>query len=200
MLDRLGGMPFLRARDLVYDDRFYDGVDPGSAALYARLADSLVDLWAPLTVVDVGCGTGFLLERMAARGIEVRGIEGSRAAIARSRVADRIVRANLEHGVPPIGRFDLCLCMEVAEHLRPRTASQLVEGLTRLSDVVVFTAAQPGQPGVAHLNVQPVSYWQSIFESHGCAELSPGGIRPRDRGHSGARLHPLEPDGLRGEG
>ena len=62
ILDRLGGLPFLRTRDLVYDDSFYDRVDPGSAELYARIA-ARVDLWAPRSVVDVGCGTGLVLEK-----------------------------------------------------------------------------------------------------------------------------------------
>ncbi|MBA3376051.1 MAG: class I SAM-dependent methyltransferase [Actinobacteria bacterium] len=122
---------------------------------------------APRSVVDVGCGTGLVLEKLAARGVEVRGVEGSRAAIARSPVADRIVRANLERGVPQLGTVDLCLCIEVAEHLRPRSAERLVEGLTRLSRVVVFTAAQPGQPGTPHLNCRPKSYWRSLFAHHG---------------------------------
>jgi hypothetical protein len=66
-----------------------------------------------------------------------------------------------------LGRFDVCLCIEVAEHLRPRNARRLVEGLARVSDVVVFTAAHPGQPGIAHLNAQPKSYWRSLFELEG---------------------------------
>ena len=35
------------------------------------------------------------------------GVEGSHAAIERSQLGDRIVRANLERGVPNLGRFDL---------------------------------------------------------------------------------------------
>jgi SAM-dependent methyltransferase len=165
----LGRVPILAVRDLVYDDGFYDRADPEPAALYDRIVDVLVELCSPKSVVDVGCGSGIMLTRFAQHGVEVRGVEGSRAAIRRSGLADRIVRANLERGVPDLGRFDLCVCVEVAEHLRPGAAPSLVAGLARLSDVVLFTAASPGQPGVAHINLRPQSYWSELFARHGLA-------------------------------
>lgn len=160
-------LPFLFAKELIYDDRFFEANAARDQAMYERLADVLYDLVQPRSVVDVGCGPGLLLARFAERGVEVRGIEGSRAAIRRSRVADRITRANLERGVPPLGRFDLCLCIEVAEHLPERAAGKLVTGLTSLSDTVVFTAATPEQGGRHHVNEQPHGYWRALFEGAG---------------------------------
>jgi SAM-dependent methyltransferase len=168
----LGQVPILAVRNLVYNDRFYDSVDPLARPLYQRMVEALVRLRSPRSVVDVGCGTGVMLGKFADQSVSVRGIEGSQAAIRRSRLGDRIVRANLEHGVPDVGRFDLCLCIEVAEHLSSRSAARLVEGLTRLSDVVVFTAAPPGQRGTAHLNPQPKSYWRALFAGCGFSESS----------------------------
>jgi SAM-dependent methyltransferase len=163
----LGRVPILAVRGLVYDDGFYDRADPEPEALYARIVDALVELRSPRSVVDVGCGTGFMLGRFAEHGLEVRVVEGSRAAIRRSGLEDRIVRANLEREVPEVGRFDLCLCIEVAEHLRPASAPRLVAGLARLSDVVLFTAAPPGQGGTAHINLRPKAYWTELFSRHG---------------------------------
>jgi hypothetical protein len=75
--------------------------------------------------------------------------------------------------LPELGQhFDLCCCVEVAEHLREGAAPALVDGLVRLSDTVVFTAAAPGQSGVAHLNLRPKEYWQALFERRGF-ETSP---------------------------
>jgi hypothetical protein len=79
------------------------------------------------------------------------------------------MRCNLERGVPPLGRFDLCLCIEVAEHLPARSARPLVRGLTGLSDVVVFTAATPGQGGAHHINLRPRSFWSALFDGEGFA-------------------------------
>jgi SAM-dependent methyltransferase len=165
----LGRLPFLAARDFVYDERFYAKGDPMKLDSYPRFADALIRLRAPRNVVDVGSGSGLMLAEFAKRGVDVLGIEGSRAAIARSQLGKRVVRANLERGVPDVGRFDLALCIEVAEHLTAHSAPRLVEGLTRLSDVVVFTASQPGEGGLVHMNPQPESYWRALFADHGFA-------------------------------
>jgi SAM-dependent methyltransferase len=165
--ERFGRLPFLAAREVVYDDRFYDKGDPMKWQPYGHFVEVLLRLRSPRNVVDVGCGSGIMLSEFARRGVSARGIEGSRAAIERSGLGDRIVRANLERGVPELGRFDLCLCIEVAEHLSPRSGPSLVEGLTRLSDVVVFTAAQPGQKGTVHMNLKPTSYWRGLFADYG---------------------------------
>ena len=166
----LGRLPFLATRDFVYDERFYAKSDPMKLESYPRFADALLRLRSPRSVIDVGCGSGLMLLEFAKRGVAVRGIEGSHAAIERSQLGDRIVRANLERGVPNLGRFDLCLCIEVAEHLSLRSAPRLVEGLTRLSDVIVFTASRPGASGVAHINAQPESYWRELFAHHNFTE------------------------------
>jgi SAM-dependent methyltransferase len=165
-----GRMPLLASRDFVYGERFYATVDPMQEALYGRFVDTLFRLRSPSSVVDVGCGTGFMLSRFLEHGVRVLGVEGSRAAMRRADPTIRIVRANLERGVPNLGRFDVCLCVEVAEHLRAKSGPRLVEGLTRLSDTVVFTAATPGQGGTAHINERPVSYWRSLFAEREYAE------------------------------
>jgi SAM-dependent methyltransferase len=165
----LGRLPFLAARDFVYDERFYAKGDPMKLDSYPRFAEALIRLRSPRTVVDVGSGSGLMLAEFAKRGVDVQGIEGSRAAIERSQLGERIVRANLERGVPDLGNFDLALCIEVAEHLTARSAPRLVEGLTRLSDVVVFTASQPGEGGLVHMNPQPESYWRELFAKQGFA-------------------------------
>jgi len=43
----------------------------------------------------------------------------------------------------------------------------LIKFLADLSDVVLFSAALPGQGGVGHINEQPLSYWRSLFAKHG---------------------------------
>jgi hypothetical protein len=43
----------------------------------------------------------------------------------------------------------------------------LVKTLTDLADVVVFSAAIPGQGGAGHLNEQWQSYWVKLFSGYG---------------------------------
>ena len=162
-------LPVLAAKELLYTSRYFDVTDARQGAVYERLSETLYERYRPATAVDVGCGKGTILAALAGRGVDVAGVEGSRHAINRSPVRDKIVRRNLERPLPPLGRFDLCLCLEVAEHLPARAARVLVGSLTRLSDVVVFTAARPGQGGRLHVNEQPPSYWRQLFDEQGFA-------------------------------
>jgi hypothetical protein len=63
--------------------------------------------------------------------------------------------------------FDLALCLEVAEHLPAEAAPDLVQSLTGLSPVVVFSAAIPGQGGEGHINERWPSFWSKFFAAHG---------------------------------
>jgi hypothetical protein len=60
-------------------------------------------------------------------------------------------------------RFDLAICLEVAEHLSGGRAASLVDDLCALSDCVLFSAAIPGQGGTNHINEQRQSYWAALF-------------------------------------
>jgi hypothetical protein len=63
-----------------------------------------------------------------------------------------------------LGRcFDLVQSLEVAEHLPSSSAAGFVETLTRHGEIVLFSAAPPGQGGAYHLNEQPYGYWRDIF-------------------------------------
>jgi hypothetical protein len=64
-------------------------------------------------------------------------------------------------------RFDLAVCLEVAEHIPPESARILVESLTRLSPVVIFSAAIPRQGGEGHINEQWPSFWSDHFAACG---------------------------------
>lgn len=55
------------------------------------------------------------------------------------------------------------MSLEVAEHLTPARADSFVEDLTRLSDVILFSAAIPGQHGLNHVNEQWQFYWAEKF-------------------------------------
>jgi SAM-dependent methyltransferase len=167
-------LPLLAAKERVYDAEFYAHTDDVHGPMYSRLAESVWERLRPESAVDVGCGTGFILARLADHGVDVRGIEGSRHAIEASPIRDRIVRANLEREVPNLGRFDVAICIEVAEHLPKRVAPALVEGLAAMSDRVLFTAAQPGQGGTHHVNEQPRSFWLDLFATRGLRESSLG--------------------------
>ena len=75
--------------------------------------------------------------------------------------------ANLEAGVSVPHKFDLAISVECAEHLSPNAADGFVASLCKASDIILFSAAHPGQGGEHHVNEQPMTYWGEKFQQHG---------------------------------
>jgi SAM-dependent methyltransferase len=122
------------------------------------------------SVIDVGCGSGAFAAEAARQGLRAIGLEHSRHGInlARQQGVDcrpfdvaRPVREQMSEVV------DLAYSFEVAEHVPASLADNFVHFMTRLGPLVVFTAAQPGQGGIGHLNEQPLEYWIQKFEREG---------------------------------
>jgi hypothetical protein len=82
---------------------------------------------------------------------------------------DHYVDIDLSVQVPDADwdKFELCICLEVAEHLPPSRARDLIDALCRLSDIVLFSAAIPDQGGTDHLNEQWETYWAEMFKANG---------------------------------
>ena len=120
------------------------------------------------SVLDVGCGTGVWLQEFTRLNIkDVYGIDGisieNRGFVASGdlfRCVDLRERWDLGRG------FDLAICLEVAEHLPPESAHDLIRSLCAHSDLIVFSAACPHQGGQGHVNCQWPTYWQEMFNAN----------------------------------
>jgi SAM-dependent methyltransferase len=130
----------------------------------AVVAPMLRDRYDPRSIVDVGCGAGAWLA--AFKRLGVNDLLGLDAIPPELFTADADLRwTDLGDGFHVPHRFDLALCLEVAEHLPERSARRLVASLCAATDVVVFSAAIPGQGGPGHVNEQWPSYWGRLFAS-----------------------------------
>lgn len=154
----------------IYDRAFFEMHRPWKAE-YDVIADTLARYVQFDSVLDLGCGNGFLIARFAEKGKHVLGVDASIHALeyAPERVAGRIRIMDLTRP-GSIGRFDLVVCSEVAEHLEECYAGVLVETIcSSAARAVYFTAATPGQGGHHHVNEQPHEYWIARFQRHGFA-------------------------------
>jgi SAM-dependent methyltransferase len=123
----------------------------------------------PGSLLDIGCGTGTWLRAATDLGVgHVLGIDGAEVAQEHLHVAKTKIKCvNLSEPFNLGRRFDLALCLEVAEHLPERSANNLISSIICHSDSILFGAACPGQPGQNHVNCQWPIYWQRLFNSHG---------------------------------
>jgi SAM-dependent methyltransferase len=131
----------------------------------------------PKSVIDVGCGLGqWLYTYNMKYGSQVLGVDGQHVPREDSFIEEENrLRCDLQDFIvsETAERFDLSLCLEVAEHLEESLADSLVEKLTSLGDIIVFSAAIPGQTGEQHVNEQPHRYWLEKFEKRGFQIFDP---------------------------
>lgn len=128
------------------------------------------------SIIDFGCGVGTFLH---VSGVEdVLGID-MHNDMRSLRIPERAyMRHNLEHRLVHNRKFDMAICVEVAEHLPESAARTLCESISGVSDLVLWSAATLGQGGVNHINEQPMEYWCDIWKSLGyCQSSAPHAIR-----------------------
>ncbi len=148
----------------VHDETIHSCTDP------EIIVPVLVDLLRPQSVVDVGCGIGTFLAAFKRQGIlDVLGIDGEwvqQRQVLSNLEPNEFLPHDLESPIKLSRTFSLALCLEVVEHLSPQSAKTIVHTLVSLADIVVFSAAIPGQGGQNHINEQPLSYWEALFHEH----------------------------------
>jgi 2-polyprenyl-3-methyl-5-hydroxy-6-metoxy-1,4-benzoquinol methylase len=131
----------------------------------AAVAGILFRHFSPRSVIDVGCGVGIYLKEFEKLGVEIFGLDGAAEAVKNSLVGDKISLFDLREPLELKRRFDLCLCIEAAEHLEKQYSERLIDSLSSLAPVIFFTAATPGQAPLSygHVNEQRHSFWIKLF-------------------------------------
>jgi len=150
----------------IYDQIFFNNTLKLESPSAKAFVSIIIKYFQPKSVIDIGCGIGIYLAEMEKNNIKILGYDGSPAAIKGSLVGKKIKLYDLCKPLKLKLKFDLCLCLEVAEHLEKKYAKTLVNSLSELSNIIIFTAATPGQgpKSIGHINEQPHKYWQKLFE------------------------------------
>lgn len=165
-------------------------------------------------VLDVGCGTGFLLEQLAGRGFSGIGIdlspesvEHAQRRLAEIGAADRLTAVVGSAYEPPPGPYDLIALTDVLEHLEdPRACLAALRAQLAPDGLLVISTpnrrslpgarrwlAEHGVPGI-RLNLAPVDEWQTWtdLEGHaasaGLVPVSRRGIFFRPGGRIGSQI------------
>ncbi|HEY4669738.1 MAG TPA: methyltransferase domain-containing protein [Tepidiformaceae bacterium] len=127
----------------------------------------IVAFGAPMTYLDVGCGTGAMI-RMARRlGIDAVGLD-----ILAPPNADLhgIMKVDVSREFNILRKFALLTCIEVAEHIPEDQGGMLIRNIAEHAAetcLLIWTSAGPGQGGENHQTLVPGYVWRSMLHDHG---------------------------------
>lgn len=163
---------------MYYDSSFFKNLEKTAFDSSLQLIPLILSKFKSKSIIDIGCGNGIWLKTIEQFGIKnYLGIDGEyvKKDIFYADYS-KFIQGNLEEEVNLNKKFDLAICLEVGEHLLDKYSTNLVKTIINHSDLVIFSAAIPGQSGTNHINEQWQSYWAKKFNDFGYEPLDM--IRP----------------------
>lgn len=152
----------------IYKKNFYKNRNIDTENSANIILDLLFKYFQPNSMVDFGCGVGTWLKEGQKKGVQkTLGLEGEWLDKNQLVIDPKdFIYANLQNKIDFSSKFDLGVSLEVAEHIEEKYADIFIENLTNSSNVILFSAAIPGQRGSGHVNEQWPEYWIKKFDSH----------------------------------
>jgi hypothetical protein len=152
-----------------YDDKFFDYIGRGARRSAQHVIPFLRAHLHVSSIVDIGCGRGVWVDEWRRSGVEdALGVDGDYVSSDRLVMPkERFLAFDLSKPIRLGRRFDLVQSLEVAEHLPASAAEVFIDTLVAHSDIILFSAAAPGQGGEFHVNEQPYEYWRAKFATRG---------------------------------
>lgn len=161
----------MRELDKLYKDRYFKRRVNRYDEKEKKIAEILYKIYKPSSVLDVGCGIGSYLCKFKEIGCNVVGIDKyMNKAI---KYVDESIKEYMNH--MDCGKmfsldtkFDLVMCIEVAEHILPQNSETLINNLSKhAKNRVLLSVAEPGQRGTGHINCQPKRFWLDLCNKNG---------------------------------
>ncbi len=162
--------------NIIYDDFFYWDNRYGSVLSAKTVLSKILQCMPIHSIIDFGCGTGTWLWVAHNMGVaEITGIDGDYVPREMLMIPENcFYPADLSSPYDAGRIYDLAISMEVGEHL-PESASDIfVSSICKSAEIVLFSAAHPGQGGDGHINEQKIEYW---IEKFGRKKYKPVQIR-----------------------
>lgn len=156
---------------MVHKVKYIHETDVHNLIAPRQVVPLMMEMFHPLTVLDVGCGIGTWLSVLKQNGVkDVYGIDGdfvNKKLLLEHIDENEFSAHDLSKNFDLRKKFDLVICLEVAEHLEKKEAQGFIESICKHADVIIFSAAVPGQGGQNHFNEQWPAYWINIFKTQG---------------------------------
>ena len=141
----------------------YDHIAVDEAPSAERLAKWISSALPPGTVLDIGCGPGTYVDALRTFGITARGIDIDNRVLGKEHLKYQSL-----FELDDVDQADTVVCLEVAEHIDESAADLVAYQVARcVKKTLIWTAAQPGQGGIGHINCQSKQYWEEKLTEQG---------------------------------
>lgn len=131
----------------------------------------------PQSVIDIGCGIGVWLNEFKKCGAKtIQGVDGKwvldgweKDLLIKKENIEIFDFEDKKGSLKCIQnqKYDMAVCLEMAEHVSKVKADFVIKTLTDAADVIYFSAATPNSGGMHHVNEQWQSYWIQKFAKKG---------------------------------
>ena len=149
----------------------WDNNAPQQKVLAQYFVPRIVERFKPKYVLDVGCGTGQWLDEYRKYSVLAKGIEGSGNAFIEmsEETKKNVLKWDLRDKIKEEDySIDFVQSFEVAEHIEEEYADIFIHHLVKDDpDVILLTAASPGQAGHQHVNCKNREYWEVKMKNNG---------------------------------
>ncbi|MCC5931175.1 MAG: class I SAM-dependent methyltransferase [Cyclobacteriaceae bacterium] len=121
------------------------------------------------SIVDFGCGNGSWISayKEIDRNADILGIDVENYTSNHLIGHHEYIRSDLTKKIALNKTFDLVISLETAEHIDEEYSQIFINNLVSHGELILFSAAIPGQGGINHVNEQWHSYWFEIFKKYG---------------------------------
>lgn len=151
----------------LYDKKFYE-INRRDIISAEKILPYVLNIIKPKNIVDFGCGSGTWLSVAQNLGYnDVLGIDGEYIDNSWQVINKNCFKsADLTKEISLNKKYDLAICLEVAEHIYEQDSEVFLKNLVNASDIILFSCAVPNQGGTNHVNEQYPSYWIKRFAKY----------------------------------
>ena len=146
---------------------------PGLADLPERLARTFKKSLSPARAVVFGGRSALLVAALRKYDIEAFGLDIPEGEISNDHqeLRPHVFKGPLSAELPGElnGKYDLCTCIGVLEHLSETEAESAITIMSQYSEAIFFASFSSSPEIESPGDKQPPEYWVSLFENHGYA-------------------------------
>jgi len=157
-----------------YDEQYYqnklgipyDCSESHWIQFFGNVADEIVRIVKPGSVMDMGCAKVFLVEALRDRGVQAYGVDISDYAI--SHVREDIKQfCRVGAVTEPLDRdYDLITCIEVLEHVTEEESEVAIRNMAMRTQNILFSSSSTDFDEPSHINVKPALNWLECFSKY----------------------------------